>query len=367
MLFYEEIKEAIENDAHLVIPDWVTCISKGMFEYVDDIVCVTVPKTVKEIEDFAFYGCGDLETITIPEGVKLGEYAFSGILNLKKIILVHENGTRKIKKWVITRGDDLDPSPDGSIIIPEGVTEIEDYAFSDCTSLKSIVIPESVTQIGDDVFSDCTSLKSINIPEGVTQLGGGLFRGCRSLKSINIPEGVTQIGECAFSGCTSLKSVVIPESVTQIGDDVFSGCTSLKSINIPEGVTQIGECAFSGCTSLKSVVIPESVTQIGFNAFHNTSIVQMTGAMLESFKTKCCECGKSINTKKDRCLKIIWSRDGQHRITCACSTCGEELSTRDINNPCAFCDGYDCCSCTVNYEDGMASPDTVESMEWIDN
>ena len=298
MLFYEEIKEAIENDAHLVIPDWVTCISKGMFEYVDDIVCVTVPKTVKEIEDFAFYGCGDLETITIPEGVKLGEYAFSGILNLKKIILVHENGTRTIKKWVITRGDDLDPSPDGSIIIPEGVTEIEDYAFSDCTSLKSIVIPESVTQIGDDVFS---------------------------------------------------------------------GCTSLKSINIPEGVTQIGECAFSGCTSLKSVVIPESVTQIGFNAFHNTSIVQMTGAMLESFKTKCCECGKSINTKKDRCLKIIWSRDGQHRITCACSTCGEELSTRDINNPCAFCDGYDCCSCTVNYEDGMASPDTVESMEWIDN
>ena len=298
MLFYEEIKEAIENDAHLVIPDWVTCISKGMFEYVDDIVCVTVPKTVKEIEDFAFYGCGDLETITIPEGVKLGEYAFSGILNLKKIILVHENGTRTIKKWVITRGDDLDPSPDGSIIIPEGVTEIEDYAFSDCTSLKSIVIPESVTQIGDDVFS---------------------------------------------------------------------GCTSLKSINIPEGVTQIGECAFSGCTSLKSVVIPESVTQIGFNAFHNTSIVQMTGAMLESFKTKCCECGKSINTKKDRCLKIIWSRDGQHRMTCACSTCGEELSTRDINNPCAFCDGYDCCSCTVNYEDGMASPDTVESMEWIDN
>ena len=296
---YEEIiNEAKKNGGKLVIPDWVTRITQKMFAYEKNIISVTVPKTVTEIEDLAFYRCDKLETIFVHEGVKLGKYAFSGILNLKKIILVHENGTRTIKKWVITRGDDLDPSPDGSIIIPEGVTEIEDYAFSDCTSLKSIVIPESVTQIGDDVFS---------------------------------------------------------------------GCTSLKSINIPEGVTQIGECAFSGCTSLKSVVIPESVTQIGFNAFHNTSIVQMTGAMLESFKTKCCECGKSINTKKDRCLKIIWSRDGQHRITCACSTCGEELSTRDINNPCAFCDGYDCCSCTVNYEDGMASPDTVESMEWIDN
>ena len=319
---YEEIiNEAKKNGGDLVIPDWVTRVTQKMFAYEKNIISVTVPKTVTEIEDLAFYRCDKLETIFVHEGVKLGKYAFSFVKNLRKIIMVHENGTRTIKKWVITR-DDLVPSPDGSIVIPEGVTDINERTFSDCTSLKSIVIPSSVTYIWDEVFS----------------------------------------------GCTSLKSIVIPSSVTYIGDGIFSGCTSLKSVDIPESVTQIGEYAFSGCTSLKSVDIP-SGTKIRFNALYNTSIsiVQMTEAMLKSFDTQCSECGKRINTKKDRCLKITWSRDGQHRITYACSTCGEELSTRDINNPCAFCDGYDCCSCTVNYEDGMASPDTVESMEWIDN
>ena len=294
---YEEIiNEAKKNGGDLVIPDWVTRISKKMFAYEKNIISVTVPKTVTEIEDHAFYRCDKLETIFVHEGVKLGKYAFSFIKNLRKIVLVHENGTRTIKKWVIRR-DDLVPSPDGNIVIPEGVTDIEERTFRDCTSLKSIVIPRSVTYIGDGIFS----------------------------------------------GCTSLKSVDIPESVTQIGEYAFSGCTSLKSVDIPSG------------------------TKIRFNALYNTSIVQMTEVMLKSFDTQCSECGKRINIKKDRCLEIIWEGDERERISYACSECGEELSTRDINNPCAFCDGYDCCSCTVNYEDGMASPDTVESMEWIDN
>ena len=368
-MMYHNLKEAInearKNGGDLVIPDGVKTVTEKMFAFVNDIISVTVPKTVKEIEDFAFCGC-DLETIIIPEGIKLGEDAFSFILNLRKIVLVHENGTRTIKKWVITRGDDIDPSPDGSIVIPEGVTDIEDYTFSDCTSLKSVVIPESVTQIGNGVFSGCTSLESVVIPESVTQIGDRVFSDCTSLKSVVIPESVTQIGDEIFNGCTSLESVVIPESVTQIGNGVFSDCTSLKSVVIPESVTQIGEFAFSDCTSLKSVDI-SSGTNIGFNAFNNTNIVQMTEAMLESFKTKCCECGETIDSKKDRCLKIMWSGYDQHKITYACSECGGELSTRDISDPCAFCDGYDCCSCTVKYEDdGMASPEMVESMEWIE-
>jgi hypothetical protein len=341
---YEEIiNEAKKHGGDLVIPDWVTRITQKMFEYEENIISVTVPKTVTEIEDLAFYGCDKLETIIIHDSVKLGKYAFSFVKNLRKIIMVHENGTRTIKKWVIRR-DDLVPSPDGSIVIPEGVTDINERTFSDCTSLKSIVIPSSVTYIWDEVFSGCTSLKSIVIPSSVTYIGYGIFSGCTSLKSIDIPESVTQIGEYAFSGCTSLKSVDIPESVTQIGEYAFSGCTSLKSVDIPSG------------------------TKIRFNALYNTSIVQMTEAMLKSFDTHCSECGKRINIKKDRCLEIIWEGDERERISYACSECGEELSTRDISDPCAFCDGYDCCSCTVKYEDdGMASPEMVESMEWIDN
>jgi len=74
-----------------------------------------------------------------------------------------------------------------SIIIPEGVTSIGDSAFSCCTMLNSITIPDSVTSIEDRAFCDCSSLTSITIPEGVTSIGDGAFSGCYSLESIVVP------------------------------------------------------------------------------------------------------------------------------------------------------------------------------------
>ena len=73
---------------------------------------------------------------------------------------------------------------DGVAIIPEGTTEISNYAFDDCRTLESIVIPESVTEIGYAAFFRCTSLKSIIIPESVTKIGEAAFVGCSSLESI---------------------------------------------------------------------------------------------------------------------------------------------------------------------------------------
>ena len=44
---------------------------------------------------------------------------------------------------------------DGKVIIPDGVTKIEEWAFSGCSSLKSIEIPNSVTEIGASAFQGC--------------------------------------------------------------------------------------------------------------------------------------------------------------------------------------------------------------------
>ena len=75
-----------------------------------------------------------------------------------------------------------------SIIIPEGVTSIGDSAFSCCTMLNSITIPDSVTSIEDRAFCDCSSLTSITIPNSVTSIGDGAFIGCRNLILITMPE-----------------------------------------------------------------------------------------------------------------------------------------------------------------------------------
>ena len=154
-----------------------------------------------------------------------------------------------------------------SLVIPDSVTNIGDYAFSGCSSLSSVVIPDRVTSIGDCAFENCSSLTDIVIPDGVTSIGDCAFEGCRSLTDIVIPDGVTSIGDCAFENCFSLTGIVIPDSVTGIGKFAFSGCSSLSSVVIPDSVSCIGSGAFKNCSSLSSLVIPDCVTSIGNYAF----------------------------------------------------------------------------------------------------
>ena len=91
-----------------------------------------------------------------------------------------------------------------SITIPKGVTSIGNWAFSECSNLKSIKIPSGVTSIGDSAFYGCSNLTSITIPKGVTSIGDSAFYGCSNLTSITIPKGVTSIGNWAFDGCSNL-------------------------------------------------------------------------------------------------------------------------------------------------------------------
>ena len=208
-----------------------------------------------------------------------------------------------------------------SLVIPDSVTNIGDYAFWGCKSLKSLVIPDSVTHIGNGAFKACSSLKSLVIPASVGNIIGNPFSGwngelkclspyfiydnkvlfdkdkskiiafrdknttsyvipdsvsciefgafwnCHSLKRLVLPDSVSSIGDWAFWNCRSLTDIVIPDSVNSIGDRVFSGCCSLKSLVIPDSVSSIGESAFEDCTSLSSLVIPEGVTSIGHCAF----------------------------------------------------------------------------------------------------
>ena len=99
-----------------------------------------------------------------------------------------------------------------SIIIPEGITSIGDKAFGVCSSLTSITIPEGVSSIGEGAFIGCSGLTSITIPDGVVSIGGVAFYECYSLTSISIPDSVTSIGAGAFNDCTGLNSITIPKA-----------------------------------------------------------------------------------------------------------------------------------------------------------
>ena len=234
----------------------------------------SIRKGTKIICDEAFrwskiIGCRSLTSLVIPDSVtNIGDYAFAFCRSLT------------------------------DIVIPDSVTSIGDAAFCGCKSLRTIVIPDSVTSIGNNAFCDCSSLSNLVLPDSVTCIGGGAFSGCLLLEYISIPKNVICLNVNPFVNwdgkleCLSpnyiyeddvlfnkdkskivsfrnqnIESYIIPNSVTSIGDAAFSGCRSLSDIVIPNSVTSIGGGVFWNCRSLSNIVIPNSVSSIGTWAF----------------------------------------------------------------------------------------------------
>ncbi len=293
--------------------------------YINDVLItdIIIPDSVTKIGDFVFYSCESIESITISDNVEsIGINAFAGCTSLKKVNITdlgawcnidfsgsYSNPLKYANKLYIN--DILITD----ITIPNNVTSINSYAFTNCKSLKNITIPDNVTRIGSSVFSDCDSLESITIPfvdmsltdttnASLKYIFGEYSSVPASLKNVVITKE-TVISKYAFSGCTGLESIVIPNTVTSIDSDAFGFCPNLRSIiidsqnenftsddgvlfdkqkiklicyplgkreidncySIPNSVIYIDDNAFSDCKSLESIIIPNSVKHIGDRAF----------------------------------------------------------------------------------------------------
>ena len=105
----------------------------------------------------------------------------------------------------------------GSLVLPDGITEIDKFAFSDCSGLTNIVIPNSVKVIADYAFSCCTGLTSMVIPDSVTAINGAVFYDCTGLTNVVIPDTVTEIGDGAFEDINSnAHFTVASESIKEL-------------------------------------------------------------------------------------------------------------------------------------------------------
>lgn len=108
-----------------------------------------------------------------------------------------------------------------SVTIPNTITSIGQKAFYGCVLLSNITIPNSVTIIGHYAFTG-SGLESITLSDSITRIDDYVFMCCNKLKSITIPNTITSIGENAFCGCANLTSVFIPSSVKTISSNAFS-------------------------------------------------------------------------------------------------------------------------------------------------
>ena len=280
--------------------------------------------------DGAFWGCENLQEITLPSSVTtIGDEAFSGCWNLKRINVAESNKVYRVIDGVLYTKDlkTITCYPQGKedkkFVIPPSVTNIENEAFRGCRNLQEITLPSSVSSIGKRAFLWCSNLCGITIPSGVTSIGDDVFHSCRNLREITIPSGVTSIGERAFSDCMNLREInvaesnkiyrsingvlytkdlrtiicypegkgngsfVIPLGVTRIENGAFKWCASLQEITLPPNVTSIGKRAFFACCSLKTIILPSNITSIGADVFvgcENLQRINIPAGTLEKFK-----------------------------------------------------------------------------------
>ena len=194
-----------------------------------------------------------VESISVPEGVV--EISISNYPSLKKISL--PKSLKRIRSFQLCYSLE-------SIVIPNNVTEIDDWAFRECTSLSSVKIGSNVKRIGSGAFENCRSLKTIKIPNNVTEIGYSAFSKCDKLKSITLSSKITEISGDTFGCCSNLTSIDIPKSVKSIGGNAFAECTSLKTVTLHKGLKVIEDGAFQNCLALKKIKIPSSVSYIGY-------------------------------------------------------------------------------------------------------
>ncbi len=232
----------------------------GQYAFVGyNITSVTIPNSVTSVEDYAFYYCTSLTSVTLPNSfisignsvTNIGVAAFANCTRLASIIVDASNPAYSSGGGVLfdKANATLLQFPGGlggSYRIPNSVTSIGQDAFEG-SHITTVTIPNSVTNIGQDAFANGTILTNINVDAAnpaYSSMNGVLFDKAQATL-LQFPGGLG-------GGYT------IPNSVTSIG-----GGNSFS-------VTSIGDYAFESCSSLTSVTIPNSVTSIGYDAFAET-------------------------------------------------------------------------------------------------
>lgn len=365
----------------VAVPDTVTTIGNGAFSGCSNLKSVVLGKKTEKLGTGIFAGCHSLSSLRVHKDNEYLSYENGVVYSKDKKMIYfmipgYEGGTYTMPSTVeeIKNNAFWGCQKLKKILIGSNVKSIPDYAFTNCTSLESVSFPYSLRNIGMKAFADCISLGNTEIPMSVAQIHKTAFDGCVKLRIIaeegskaaqyeaerdksNVanaeyqdigglddeeeshsgeesgneapgPLGGSLLGQSRIVGGNAvvfidngqskvlsgnqepepgsseaaaeimkgnsqgafpkytivnnekiasqayykndgLTDYQIPEGIKEIGEFAFAR-SGLTGIIIPEGVTSIGYGAFYHCDALENIEIPSSVTEIEPSAFAET-------------------------------------------------------------------------------------------------
>lgn len=290
--FYECV--SIEQ---LVIPENVRIVSRSAFCGCSNLISIRLPESIQDLDDFLFYKCSQLEEVFLSDQIKsVGYGTFWGCRNLEGLEALCRETLESFDAYAFAG------TPLVAFEIPATMHVIPDYAFSDCSGLRTVfwhegidsvmagafyhtslsgdlVLPKSLSFVGQEAFAR-TEIKTLTVQSDIKcetpdLLNAGAFQSCDNLEEVTLTEGCTFL-ELEFSHSDALRSLKLPESLRRIGFDgtlfedeasyLFSGCTALTELVLPDSLQYIASGMFSG-TSIKEIRFPKNLEYIGINAF----------------------------------------------------------------------------------------------------
>ena len=203
----------------------------------------------------------------------------------EKIVVVPA-GIRKIGFEAFGKNEPGQSKLEG-VVLPEGLEEIELFAFSCCDQLQFVNLPDSLIKIGENAFWNCKKLTEIRIPESVEYIGESVFESCEALLDIYTPDYIEKVEPFAFdTGNIATKLHARPGSIM---DMVYQPNQELKK-KLAEQQIEPYKAKTSGLKRMKRRLRPKRLRKRKAAILPRRSTARMT-------RRKCGHCGASATKR----------------------------------------------------------------------
>lgn len=294
-----------KGDTYEIVPG-TTEISGDAFYANDCITSIVLPESVAIIDPYSFAYCTRLRSLAMPEAILhlLPELMLNGTAIAEYALPEGYEGYKAINGLLCSADGKtllMIPPAMATVIIPEGIVEIADFAIPWHSKATSLSLPSTLKNMLAirsmlDRFSELERITVAPDHPTFIEMDGVLFSRDKSAllyhpgahgRTYEVPLGTTKIGIGAFQSNDLLESLTFPPGITELPPGVLNEQYALSRLALPSTLKVMGNSPFDSCLNLRSVILPEGLTTIeGLLSMGLESGAEITyPGSLETFET----------------------------------------------------------------------------------